>query len=109
MNTDKICPLYGKSRLDTDSNDPIGRLAMTQNIPTTNALIQDLQSQGLAMRRGGAEHMMIHPTERDEDIRRTKDEELKMEVEFLKQLPKKMKHHLVKRLKHLQRTGLIRV
>jgi len=109
VNTDKICPLYGKSRLDTDSNDPLARIAMTQNLPTTNALIEDLQSKGLAMKRGGAEHMMVHSRDKDEDKRRNKEEELKIELEFLSQLPHKMKHRLGKRLKHLQREGLIRV
>lgn len=82
---------------------------MTQNLPTTNALIEDLQSKGLAMKRGGAEHMMVHSRDKDEDKRRNKEEELKIELEFLSQLPHKMKHRLGKRLKHLQREGLIRV
>ena len=32
-----------------------------------------------------------------------------MELEFLKQLPKKTKHRLVKRLKHLHRHGALKV
>ena len=82
---------------------------MTQNLPTTNALIEDMQSKGLAIKRAGAEHMMVHSRDNDDEARRNKDEELKLELEFLTQLPHKMKHRLGKRLKHLQRAGLIRV
>ena len=89
VNTDKICPLYGKSRLDSDSNHPISQLILTSNMPTTNKLIEDLHSKGLVMRRGGAEHMLAH---NDDTINQVKQDELKMEIEFLKQLPKQMKH-----------------
>ncbi|CAF1339988.1 unnamed protein product [Rotaria socialis] len=110
VNTDKICPLYGKSRFDNDSNHPITQLTLTQNMPTTNELIEDLHTKGLAMRRGGAEHMMAHrDTNNDDGHNRTKQEELKMELEFLKQLPKQMKSRLHQRLKHLQRHGALKV
>jgi len=116
VNTDKICPLYGKSRLDNDSAHPITQLAAPQAIPTTNELIQDLRKTGgLAMRRGGAEHMMRQgdtnddDTNIDETTQAAKEEEDRMELEFLRQLPKKMKHRLVKRLKHLERHGTIKV
>ena len=109
MNTDKICPLYGKSRLDNDSNHPMGQLSMVSDMPSTSELIEDLHSKGLAMRRGGAEHMMVHTDENDESTHRTRQEELKMELEFLTQLPKKMKHRLAKRLKHLERHGMLKV
>ena len=99
--------MYGKSRLLNDSNDPITQLTLTQNMPTTNELIEDLHSKGLAMRRSGAEHMMVHRDANDHD--RTKQDESKMELEFLKQLPKQTKHNLMKRLKHLERHGLIKV
>jgi len=110
VNTDKICPLYGKSRLDNDSNHPISQLTLAQNMPTTNELIEDLHSKGLAMRRGGAEHMMVHTNVNDNDeANQTKQDESRMELEFLKQLPRKTKHHLVKRLKHLERHGALKV
>lgn len=110
VNTDKICPLYGKSRLDNDSSHPISQLTLTQNMPTTNELIEDLHNKGLAMRRGGAEHMMVHnDLHHDQTSNQTKQEELKTELEFLRQLPRTMKHHLVKRLKHLEKHGALRV
>jgi len=110
VNTDKICPLYGKSRLDTDSNHPISQLTLAQNMPTTNELIEDLHSKGLAMRRGGAEHMMVHAdANNDDETNQAKQDELRMELEFLKQLPRKTKHLLVKRLKHLERHGALKV
>jgi hypothetical protein len=94
----------------------MGQLNAAQNMPTTNQLIEDLHSKGLAMRRGGAEHMMIHndanKDDDDEDNQRTtqiKQEESEMELEFLKQLPRKTRHHLVKRLKHLERHGALKV
>jgi hypothetical protein len=98
--------------LDNDSNHPISQLTLTQNMPTTNELIEDLHNKGLAMRRGGAEHMMVHSdtnNDDDETTNRTKQDELKMELDFLKQLPKKTKHHLIKRLKHLERHGALKV
>ena len=76
---------------------------------TTNELIEDLHGSGLAMRRGGAEHMMIHSDVQDETTQRTKQEDLRMELEFLEQLPSKTKSSLAKRLKHLQRHGLLKV
>jgi hypothetical protein len=106
VNTDKICPLYGKSRLDNDSDNPTCRLSLAQNMPSTDELIEDLHSKGLAMRRGGAKHMMVHS---DEQTHRTRADELKLELEFLRQLPKKMKRGLAKRLKHLERHGLLSV
>jgi len=112
VNTDKICPLYGKSRLDNDSNHPMGQLSLAQDMPTTNELIEDLHSKGLAMRRGGAEHMMVHKdanNDDDEETHQTKQDQSKMELEFLKNLPRKMKHRLVKRLKHLERHGALKV
>ena len=78
-------------------------------MPTTNELIEDLHSKGLLMRRGGAEHMMVHSDGNDESNHLTRTEECKMELDFLKQLPKKMKHRLVKRLKHLERQGALAV
>jgi hypothetical protein len=97
--------------LDNDSNHPAGQLSLAQNMPTTNELIEDLHSKGLAMRRGGAEHMMVHSIDdnNDEVPHQTRQDELKMELKFLKQLPKQMKHRLVKRLKHLQRQGTLTV
>ncbi|CAF1501333.1 unnamed protein product [Adineta ricciae] len=107
INTDKICPLYGKSRLLNDTTDPITQLAMTQNMRSTSDLIDDLQSKGLAMRRNGAEHMMVH---QDIDLPTSnKSDELKMELNFLKQLPKQTKHSLYKRLKHLHKHGALKV
>jgi hypothetical protein len=93
--------------LDNDSNHPISQLTLAQNMPTPNELIEDLHTKGLAMRRGGAEHMMIHKDAHNDD--RTKQDELKDELQFLKQLPKQMKHRLVKRLKHLERHGALKV
>lgn len=79
-------------------------------MPTTNELIEDLHNKGLAMRRGGAEHMMIHSDIMNNDgDNRPKQDEMKMELDFLKQLPKKMKHQLVKRLKHLEKHGALKV
>lgn len=82
-------------------------------MPTTNSLIEDLHNKGLAMKRGGAEHMMIHNdmnTNHDEDDDHlTKQQDLKEDLIFLKSLPKKMKHRLAKRLKHLERHGAIKV
>jgi hypothetical protein len=98
--------------LDNDSNHPMGQLSLTQNMPTTNQLIEDLHSKGLAMRRGGAGHMMVHSDanhDDDEATDRTKKDQSKMELEFLKNLPRKTKHHLVKRLKHLERQGALKV
>ncbi|CAF1122425.1 unnamed protein product [Rotaria sp. Silwood1] len=110
VNTDKICPLYGKSRFDNDSNHPITQLTLTQNMPTTNELIEDLHTKGLAMRRGGAEHMMVHnDINNDNMTNRTKQDELKMELKFLKQLPTSMKHCLIKRLKHLEKHGALKI
>ena len=93
------------------------QLSLAQNMPTTNELINDLHNKGLAMRRGGAEHMMVHAdaNRRDDDdddeeeSNRTKEEESRMELEFLKNLPRKTKHRLVKRLKHLERHGALKV
>jgi len=93
----------------------MAQLSVPQAIPTTNQLIQGLRNDGLAMRRGGAEHMMRDTDQKfdnDDDeqtTRRENEEQLKMELEFLKQLPKKMKHRLVKRLKHLEKRGAIHV
>ncbi|CAF1247850.1 unnamed protein product [Rotaria sordida] len=110
VNTDKICPLYGKSRFDNDSNHPISQLTLTQNMPTTNELIEDLHNKGLAMRRGGAEHMIAHSDINNDDMtNRGKQDELKTELKFLKQLPTQMKHRLIKRLKHLEKRGAIKV
>jgi hypothetical protein len=96
--------------LDNDSNHPISQLTLPQNMPTTNELIEDLHNNGLAMRRGGAEHMMAHKDTNNEEItHRTKHDESKIELEFLKQLPKKTKHSLIKRLKHLEKHGALKV
>ncbi|CAF5154885.1 unnamed protein product, partial [Rotaria sp. Silwood1] len=101
---------YGKSRFDNDSNHPITQLTLTQNMPTTNELIEDLHTKGLAMRRGGAEHMMVHnDINNDNMTNRTKQDELKMELKFLKQLPTSMKHCLIKRLKHLEKRGALKI
>jgi hypothetical protein len=78
-------------------------------MPTTNQLIEDLHNKGLAMRRGGAEHMMIHKDTNNETTDRTKQDELNMELEFLQQLPKQTKHRLAKRLKHLERFGALKI
>ncbi|CAF2512153.1 unnamed protein product [Rotaria sp. Silwood2] len=48
VNTDKICPLYGKSRLDNHSNHQITQLTLVENISTTNELIKNLHNKGLA-------------------------------------------------------------
>ena len=106
--------MYGKSRLDNDSNHPAAQLSLAQNMPTTNELINDLHSKGLAMRRGGAEHMMVHADanrsdDDDEGTHQSKAEQAKMELNFLRDLPKKTKHHLAKRLKHLQQHGALKV
>ena len=93
--------------MDNDSNHPVSQLSLVQNMPTTNELIEDLHSKGLAMRRGGAEHMMVHKDSNNDDG--IKQEDSNTELEFLKQLPKKMKHRLVKRLKHLHRHGALKV
>ncbi len=95
--------------MDNDSNHPISQLTLAQNMPTTNELIEDLHNKGLAMRRGGAEHMMVHTDTNDDDDETTKHDELKMELEFLKQLPRTTRHRLVKRLKHLERHGALKV
>ncbi|CAF0987519.1 unnamed protein product [Adineta steineri] len=97
VNTDKICPLYGKSRLMEDAADPVSQLNSTQNIPTTNELIKDLYDKGFAMKRNIAEHMMAHG-----DIN---DNESKFELEFMKQPPKTTKRSLKKHLKHLERSN----
>jgi len=82
-------------------------------MPTTNELIEDLHNKGYAMRRGGAEHMMVHSdTNKDDDdevTNQTKQDECKMELEFLKQLPRQTKHLLIKRLKHLEKHGALKV
>ena len=84
-------------------------------MPTTNELISDLHNKGLAMRRGGAEHMMVHAdaNRRDDDdeeqTNRSKEDESRMELAFLENLPRKTKHRLVKRLKHLERHGALKV
>ncbi|CAF1336632.1 unnamed protein product [Adineta steineri] len=110
INTDKICPLYGKSRLMEGATDPISQLSLTQNMPTTNELIKDLHDKGFAMKRNGAEHMMAHRDINDnETTNRSKDDESKFELEFLKRLPKQTKRSLIKRLKHLERHGVIKV
>jgi hypothetical protein len=104
--------LYGKSRLDNDSNHPMGQLTMTQDMPTTNTLIDDLHSQGLAMRRGGAGHMIAHGdanNDDDETTNQTKKDQSKAELDFLRNLPKKTRRHLVKRLQHLELQGALRV
>ncbi|CAF3351637.1 unnamed protein product [Rotaria sp. Silwood1] len=110
VNTDKICPLYGKSRFDNDSNHPITQLTLTQNMPTTNELIEDLHNKDLAMRHADDEHMMVHnDINNDNMTNRTKQDELKMELKFLKQLPTSMKHCLIKRLKHLEKHGALKI
>ncbi|CAF1017492.1 unnamed protein product [Adineta steineri] len=93
VNTDKICPLYGKSRLMEDAADPVSQLNSTQNIPTTNELIKDLHDKGFAMKRNIAEHMMTHGDTNDN------------ELEVIKQSPKKNKCSLIKRLKYLERSN----
>lgn len=92
------------------------QLSLAQNMPTTNELINDLHSKGLAMRRGGAEHMIAHGNahrsdddDDDEKEGRSKKDQAQMELNFLRDLPKKTKHHLAKRLKHLQRQGALKV
>ena len=52
--------------MDNDSNHPVSQLSLAQNMPTTNELIEDLHNKGLAMRRGGAEHMMVHKDSNNE-------------------------------------------
>ena len=87
----------------------MGQLTMAQNMPTTNALIDDLHSQGLAMRRGGAGHMIIHGDANSDDDDEKKKDQSKAELDFLRNLPKKTRHHLVKRLQHLQLQGSLKV
>lgn len=92
----------------------MAQLSLAQNMPTTNELINDLHSKGLAMRRGGAEHMMVHrdanrSDDDDEETSQSKEDQAKMELNFLKDLPRKTKHHLAKRLKHLQRHGGLKI
>ena len=82
------------------------QLGLAQSVPTTNALIADMQTKGLAMKRGGAEHMMAHDDlnrsrDHQEIQRKTKQEELKLEIVFLQFQRKQIKHQLMKLLKHL--------
>jgi len=110
INTDKICPLYGKSRLLNDSTDPITQLALTQTMRSTSELMNDMQSKGLAMTRSGAEHMVgYQDAHDDESAVANKSDERKLELDFLKQLPRKTKHNLLKRLKHLEKSGMLTV
>ena len=45
----------------------------------------------------------------DEETKQTKEDQAKMELDFLKNLPRKTKSHLIKRLKHLQLQGALKV
>ena len=57
--------------------------------------------------------MMIHNDTNNQDddhtTTQTKQEELKMKVDYLEQSLRKGKHHLYKRLKHLHKHGAIKV
>ncbi|CAF4718664.1 unnamed protein product, partial [Rotaria sp. Silwood2] len=115
VNTDKICSLYGKSRLDNHSNHRITQLTLLENISTTNELIEDLHNKGLAMRHADDKHMMVHnyinndDDDDDDQTNQIKQDELKMELDFIEQLLGKTKYQLYKRLKHLQRYRAIKV
>ncbi|CAF0987591.1 unnamed protein product [Adineta steineri] len=93
VNTDKICSLYGKSRLMEGETDPVSQLSLTQSKPITNELIKDLHDKGFAMKRNIAEHMMAHGDINDD------------ELEVIKQSPKTTKRRHIKRLKHVERSN----
>ncbi|CAF0842676.1 unnamed protein product [Didymodactylos carnosus] len=112
INTDKICPLYGKSRLDTDSTTSSlnpNQAVVGREIQSTNDLIQNLKNDGLLMKKC----VMMKENEttegfdddNDNERRREKLEQEKNELNFLQNLPSKMKHRLLKRLKKLERKG----
>ncbi|CAF4150125.1 unnamed protein product, partial [Rotaria sordida] len=113
INTDKICLLYGKSRLDNHSHDRITPLTLLENISTTNELIEDLHNKGFAMRHATNEHMMVYiyinNDDDDEQTNQIKQDKLKMELGFIEKLLRKTKHQLYKRLKHLQRHRTIKI
>ncbi|CAF3946308.1 unnamed protein product, partial [Rotaria magnacalcarata] len=88
-NTYKICPLYGKSRLDNHSNHRI--------------------TKGLIMRHVEDEHMMVYSYINDDGTNQIEQNELKMELDFIERLLRKTKHQLYKRLEHLQRHRAIKV
>jgi len=125
INTDKICPLYGKSRLDTASsssnpNDPSSSSNNNNNnnnvngqqmLQSTNELINDLKNDGLVMKKcvmTMKDHQQMENNEENEETKQEKINEHKMELEFLKTLPRKMKHRLIKRLKHLEKNGMFK-
>ncbi|CAF1019758.1 unnamed protein product [Rotaria sordida] len=113
INTDKICLLYGKSRLDNHSHDRITPLTLLENISTTNELIEDLHNKGFAMRHATNEHMMVYiyinNDDNDKQTNQIKQDKLKMELGFIEKLLRKTKHQLYKRLKHLQRHRIIKI
>lgn len=80
-------------------------------ISTINELIEDLHNKGLAMRHAADEHMMVHNYINDDDDRKNqiKQNELKIELDFIEQLLRKTKHQLHKRLEHLQKHRAIKV
>ncbi|CAM4858885.1 unnamed protein product [Rotaria socialis] len=102
-NIDKICPLYSKSHLDNHSNHQITQLTRQENISTSNELIENLHNKGLAMQHAADEHMMVHNhINNDDQTNEIKQDELKMELDFIEQLLRKTKCQLYKRLQHLQ-------
>ncbi|CAF4183291.1 unnamed protein product [Rotaria magnacalcarata] len=102
-NIDKICPLYSKSHLDNHSNHQITQLTRQENISTSNELIENLHNKGLAMQHAADEHMMVHNhINNDDQTNEIKQDELKMELDFIEQLLRKTKRQLYKRLQHLQ-------
>ncbi|CAF0914676.1 unnamed protein product [Rotaria sp. Silwood1] len=66
------------------------------------------------MRHADDEHMMVHnyinnDDDDDDQTNQIKQDELKIELDFIEQLLRKTKYQLYKRLKHLQRHRAIKV
>jgi len=102
VNTDKSCPLYGKSRLDVDSADFVPYDAET--------LKENLKTEGLVMKKG----LMpmagnIEPSEANEEKQRKKgrrhddSNEESISLDMLRALPKHEKKVMLKRLKELDK------
>ncbi|CAF4680343.1 unnamed protein product, partial [Rotaria sp. Silwood2] len=102
VNTDKICLLYGKSCLDNHSHYRITQLTLVENISTTNELIEDIHNKGLAIRHATDEHIMVHNyinnnnDDDDEQTNQIEQDKLKMELDFIEKLLRKIEHQLYK-------------
>lgn len=90
VNTDKICPLFGKNL--TAEPPPPG--------PTPSTLLQGMKEEGLAFKKCVSERK-VNPDDPNEQLVAASDDEEDPEVRFLKSLTPKQKKKLLKKLDDL--------